>query len=97
MSTNIFIYLFLDYIYSCNIGCGKKARHFHCYKCPKTYFNKSDLKRHLRSAHPIAPETPSLQPPAPGLLELPAHPVMAKRKKISAQCPHCGSVLILKI
>ncbi len=91
MSTNIFIYLFLDYvIYSCNIGCGKKARHFHCYKCPKTYFNKSDLKRHLRSAHPIAPETPSLQPPAPGLLELPAHPVMAKRKKISAQCPHCG-------
>ncbi|XP_016088956.1 zinc finger protein 574 isoform X2 [Sinocyclocheilus grahami] len=77
-------------IYSCNIGCGKKARHFHCCKCPKTYFKKSELKRHLCRAHPIAPEAPSLQPPAPGPLELPARPVMAKRKQISAQCPHCG-------
>ncbi|XP_016353485.1 uncharacterized protein LOC107697279 [Sinocyclocheilus anshuiensis] len=89
-----------DYVlYSCNIGCGQKARHFHCCKCPKTYINKSDLKRHLCSAHPMAPETqavgrslqaPSLQQPAPCPLELAAHPGMAKRKQISMQCPHCG-------
>ncbi|XP_059363367.1 uncharacterized protein si:ch73-341k19.1 isoform X2 [Carassius carassius] len=86
-------------MYSCNIGCGKRAKHFHCYKCPKTYINKSDLKRHLCSAHPMAPETqpvgrplqgPSLQQPAPCSLKLAAHPVMAKRKQISVQCPHCG-------
>ncbi|XP_043116621.1 uncharacterized protein si:ch73-341k19.1 isoform X2 [Puntigrus tetrazona] len=81
-----------DYvIYSCNIGCGKKARHFHCCKCPKTYFHKRDLKRHLCAAHPITPpETPSVQQPAPGPLELPAPPVTVKSRKISVQCRHCG-------
>ncbi|XP_042611680.1 uncharacterized protein si:ch73-341k19.1 isoform X1 [Cyprinus carpio] len=88
-----------DYVmYSCNIGCGKKAKHFHCCKCPKTYINKSDLKRHLCSAHPIAPETqpvgcplqgPSLQQPAPCPLKLAVHPAVAKRKQ-TVQCPHCG-------
>ncbi|XP_052473503.1 zinc finger protein 319 isoform X5 [Carassius gibelio] len=86
-------------MYSCNIGCGKRPKHFHCCKCPKTYINKSDLKRHLCSAHPMAPETqpvgrplqlPSLQQPAPCSLKLAAHPVMVKRKQISVQCPHCG-------
>ncbi|XP_073703771.1 uncharacterized protein [Garra rufa] len=72
-------------MYSCNIGCGtKKSRHFHCFKCPKTYTSKSDLKRHLCSAHPISPET------QPRPLEIAAHPIIATRKQISVQCPHCG-------
>ncbi|KAK2903428.1 hypothetical protein Q8A67_008141 [Cirrhinus molitorella] len=49
-------------IYSCNIGCGKKAKHFHCCKCPKTYINKGAMKKHLCSVHPIANTTPEPQP-----------------------------------
>ncbi|XP_050986323.1 uncharacterized protein si:ch73-341k19.1 isoform X3 [Labeo rohita] len=72
-------------MYSCNIGCGtKKGRHFHCCECPKMYTSKSDLKRHLCSTHPIAPET------RPRPLELAAPPVIAKSKKMSVQCLHCG-------
>ncbi|XP_050986322.1 protein piccolo isoform X2 [Labeo rohita] len=52
-------------IYSCNIGCGKKARHFHCCKCPKTYINKGAIKKHLCSAHPITISSPEPQPVIP--------------------------------
>ncbi len=63
----------LDYvIYSCGLGCGQKAKHFHCCQCPQTYINKAAIKRHLCSFHPLPPaapdpprETPSLPQPAP--------------------------------
>ncbi|KAF4100992.1 hypothetical protein G5714_019188 [Onychostoma macrolepis] len=59
-------------IYSCGLGCGQKAKHFHCCQCPQTYINKAAIKRHLCSFHPLPPaapdpprETPSLPPAAP--------------------------------
>ncbi|XP_050986324.1 protein piccolo isoform X4 [Labeo rohita] len=59
-------------IYSCNIGCGKKGKHFHCCKCPKTYINKGAMKKHLCSAHPIATCTPEPQPVGHPLQEPPS-------------------------
>ncbi|XP_005157922.3 uncharacterized protein si:ch73-341k19.1 [Danio rerio] len=47
-------------MYCCKLGCGEKAKHFHCCQCPKTYSNKEDLKRHLCSTHPVAISTPKL-------------------------------------
>ncbi|XP_016375731.1 uncharacterized protein LOC107714410 [Sinocyclocheilus rhinocerous] len=63
-------------IYSCNVGCGKKARHFHCCKCPKIYMNKGAIKKHLCSAHPIATCNPEPQPVSHPLQEPPSqqHP-----------------------
>ncbi|KAK7157148.1 hypothetical protein R3I93_008579 [Phoxinus phoxinus] len=89
-----------DVIYSCN-SCGEKARHFHCCQCPQSFFNQGALRRHLYSTHPKAtgpPEPPpvahplqepAFQTPAPRPLESAAHPVIAQRKQISVQCPHC--------
>nr|XP_003200180.3 uncharacterized protein si:ch73-341k19.1 isoform X2 [Danio rerio] len=47
-------------MYCCKLGCGEKAKHFHCCQCPKTYSNKEDLKRHLCSTHPVTISTPKL-------------------------------------
>lgn len=72
----------LDYvIYSCNVGCEKKAKHFPCCQCPKTYINKGAIKMHLCSAHPIATCNPEPQPVSHSLQEPPSH-----------QCVHLSSV-----
>ncbi len=44
-STNMAIFNFaLDYvIYSCGLGCGQKAKHFHCCQCPQIYINKAAI------------------------------------------------------
>ncbi|TRY55970.1 hypothetical protein DNTS_018853, partial [Danionella cerebrum] len=52
-------------IYTCKLGCGMQAKHFHCCYCPKRYVNRNELMKHLNSTHPIiktqAPSIP-IQP-----------------------------------
>ncbi|XP_051721647.1 uncharacterized protein si:ch73-341k19.1 isoform X3 [Ctenopharyngodon idella] len=76
-----------DVIYSCNIGCGKMARHFHCCQCPKTYINKSALKKHLSNSHPIA--TCTLKQPASDPLQEPPYqkPPSLPQKESPSQQP----------
>uniref|UniRef100_A0A8C1VEE7 SAP domain-containing protein n=1 Tax=Cyprinus carpio TaxID=7962 RepID=A0A8C1VEE7_CYPCA len=78
-----------DYvIYSCGLGCGQKAKHFHCCQCPQTYINKGALKEHLCKKHPISAFTAALQPVARPAQETSSQqPVARPAQETSSQQP----------